>query len=150
MSTKHITDVLFVVQARVNSTRVPRKMIRPFASTSLIDVCLRKIKKSKIPQEQFILSANEIHLKRLAEHHGLNVFDRSVKSANEEKDLKSLYEWHDQFPQYKYVVLINACNLFLTVETINNFIDTYLNSPNDGLFAVTNKKITFGVAMEIL
>lgn len=143
MSTKHITDVLFVVQARVNSTRVPRKMIRPFASTSLIDVCLRKIKKSKIPQEQFILSANEIHLKRLAEHHGFNVFDRSVKSANEEKDLKSLYEWHDKFPQYKYVVLINACNLFLTVETINNFIDTYLNSPNDGLFAVTNKKNYF-------
>ena len=119
MSTKHIKDVLFVVQARVNSTRVPRKMIKSFASTSLIDVCLRKIKKSKIPQEQFILSANE------------------------EKDLQSLYEWYDQFPQYKYVVLINACNLFLTVETINNFIDTYLNSPNDGLFAVTNKKNYF-------
>ena len=63
--------------------------------------------------------------------------------VNEEKDLQSLYEWYDQFPQYKYVVLINACNLFLTVETINNFIDTYLNSPNDGLFAVTNKKNYF-------
>ena len=97
---KKLDEVCVIVQARLGSQRVPQKMIRPFASTSLLDVCLRKIKKSKIPTENFILSANEIHLKRLAEHHGLNVFDRSVKSANEEKDLMSLYEWHDQFPQY--------------------------------------------------
>ena len=140
MSTKHITDVLFVVQARINSTRVPRKMIRRFDSTSLLDICLRKIKESNIPNENFILSANEIQLKQLAQYHKLNVFNRSIKSANEEKDLQSLYEWHDKFPQYKYVVLINACNLFLKVDTINNFIDTYLNSQNDGLFAVTHKK----------
>tara|TARA_B100001057_G_scaffold500954_1_gene619153 strand:- start:15492 stop:16187 length:696 start_codon:yes stop_codon:yes gene_type:complete len=140
MSTKHITDVLFVVQARINSTRVPRKMIRRFDSTSLLDICLRKVKESNIPNENFILSANEIQLKQLAQYHKLNVFNRSIKSANEEKDLQSLYEWHDKFPQYKYVVLINACNLFLKVDTINNFIDTYLNSQNDGLFAVTHKK----------
>ena len=140
MSTKHITDVLFVVQARINSTRVPRKMIRRFDSTSLLDICLRKVKESNIPNENFILSANEIQLKQLAQYHKLDVFNRSIKSANEEKDLQSLYEWHDKFPQYKYVVLINACNLFLKVDTINNFIDTYLNSQNDGLFAVTHKK----------
>ena len=87
MSTKHITDVLFVVQARVSSQRVPRKMIRPFGRTSLLNLCLEKIVESNIPKENFILSANEIQLKRLAEHHGLNVYDRSVKSANEEKDL---------------------------------------------------------------
>jgi CMP-N-acetylneuraminic acid synthetase len=143
MSTKHIKDVLFVVQARVSSQRVPRKMIRPFGRTSLLNICLKKIVESNIPNENFILSANEIQLKRLAEHHGLNVYDRSVKSANEEKDLMSLYEWHDKYPQYKYIVLINACNLFLSVDTINDFIDTYLNSPNDGLFAVTNKKNYF-------
>ena len=115
-------------------------MIRRFDSTSLLDICLRKIKESNIPNENFILSANEIQLKQLAQYHKLNVFNRSIKSANEEKDLQSLYEWHDKFPQYKYVVLINACNLFLKVDTINNFIDTYLNSQNDGLFAVTHKK----------
>ena len=46
---KNLNEILFIVQARVNSERAPKKMIRPFAGTNLFDIALKKIKQSKIP-----------------------------------------------------------------------------------------------------
>ena len=43
---KNINDILFIVQARVNSERAPQKMIRPFAGTNLFDIALKKIKQT--------------------------------------------------------------------------------------------------------
>ena len=41
---KNIKDVLFICQARLESQRVPRKMIKPFADTTLMDILIDKIK----------------------------------------------------------------------------------------------------------
>ena len=43
---KKIEDILFIVQARLESERVPRKMVKPFAGTTLLDILIDKIKKS--------------------------------------------------------------------------------------------------------
>ena len=53
-----------------------------------------------------------------------------------------MYEWWDQL-SYKYCVLISACNPFLTVETIDSFVESYLNSESQGMFAVIEKKNYF-------
>ena len=45
---KDIKDVLVVVQARLNSERVPQKMIRSFNDTSLFEIAIKKVLASKI------------------------------------------------------------------------------------------------------
>ena len=53
---KNVKDVAVLVQARMSSERCPGKMARPFADTTLIDVIVDKIKKSKvIPLDNFYL-----------------------------------------------------------------------------------------------
>ena len=52
---KNIKDVCILVQARLGSQRVPGKMLRPFANTTLVDILFKKLKSSKIP--------NNTHLK---------------------------------------------------------------------------------------
>ena len=80
---KNIKDILFIVQARVNSSRVKKKMIRKFANTTLIDICFKKLLKSKlIPKEQIYASLCENELKEIANKNGINIFHRSDKSAN--------------------------------------------------------------------
>jgi spore coat polysaccharide biosynthesis protein SpsF (cytidylyltransferase family) len=37
---KNINDVLVIVQARLNSERVPQKMIRPFHDTTLFEIAI--------------------------------------------------------------------------------------------------------------
>ncbi len=45
---KDIKNIAVVIQARLGSQRVPQKMIKPFAGTTLTDIAIKKIKKSNI------------------------------------------------------------------------------------------------------
>lgn len=137
---KKLDDILFVVQARTNSERVPAKMVKPFADTCLFEIFLVKIKESNIPLDQFYASVCDKELIDLCDKHSINVFERSMESRNAENDLVQMYEWWDKFPQFKYAVLFNPCLPFLSVDTINRFVDSYTDSPHDGLFGAMEKK----------
>ena len=128
---KRIEDVCVVVQARLGSERVPGKMLRDFAGTTLVDLLLTKLQKSKvIPSENIYCSLYEEELKDVARKYNVNIFNRSEESANSEGDpLTEIYEWHDRLP-YKYVVLISACNPLLTIETIDSFVESFVLSDN--------------------
>ena len=62
---KRIEDICILVQARLGSQRVPGKMIRPFAGTTLVDVLFEKLNKSTvIPKSNIYFSAYEDELKQ--------------------------------------------------------------------------------------
>ena len=64
---KSIKDICFVIQARLNSIRIPRKMIKPFSDTTLMDLGIQKVLDSKIiPEENFYVSVYEKELKDIA------------------------------------------------------------------------------------
>lgn len=72
---KNINDVCILVQARLGSTRVPGKMLRPFAGTTLVDILFNKLKSSKvIPKENIYFSVYEDELKEVGKKHGINIF----------------------------------------------------------------------------
>ena len=45
---KNINDVCVIVQARLGSQRIPKKMIKPFAGSTLLDILFSKLTKSKV------------------------------------------------------------------------------------------------------
>jgi CMP-N-acetylneuraminic acid synthetase len=144
---KNIDDVCVVIQARLSSERVPRKMIRPFAETNLTDIAVKKILSSNIiPKQNFYLSVHEQELKDVAIKNDVNIFHRSEESALWDGDngavLGKMYEWWDKLP-FKYIVLVSACCPLLKTETIDNFFKKYLESDSDGMFAVIEKKNYF-------
>lgn len=138
---KNINDICIVVQARLGSQRVPGKMLRPFAETTLVDILFKKLKSSKvIPLDNIYFSAYEDELKKVASQNSINIFSRSKQSAfSEGEPLSEIYEWHDRLP-FKYVILISACNPLLKIETIDNFIKSFIKSDKEGGFAVFEKK----------
>lgn len=137
---KNIDDICILVQARMGSRRVPGKMLRSFSGTTLTDILFNKLTKSSIiPKSNIYFSAYEDELKEVGKKYGITIFNRSKESAFGETDMKLIYEWHDQLP-FKYVILISACNPLLSIHTIDNFIQTFINSDKDGAFAVFEKK----------
>lgn len=138
---KNLNEICLIVQARLGSQRVPRKMIKPFAGTTLVDILFKKLKSLKnIPTKNIYFSAYEDELKQIAENHHINIFHRSEQSAKSEGDpLSEIYEWYNKLP-FKYVVLVSACNPLLKAETIDDFIDNYAKSDKNGGFAVFEKK----------
>ncbi len=140
MGKKNINDICILVQARMGSQRVPGKMLKSFADTTLTDILFDKLTKSTIiPKSNIYFSAYEDELKEVGRKYGINVFDRSKESAFAETDMKLIYEWHDKLP-FKYVVLVSACNPLLTIETIDGFLKSFIESDKEGAFAVFEKK----------
>lgn len=140
---KDLKNIVFIVSARLNSQRVPKKMIRNFTNTTLLDICFTKLLKSKIiPRENIYASLYDEELKDIANKYNINIFNRSYNSANNDNSLQSIYEWHDKL-DYKYVVLINSCQPFLSIEKIDDFILKFLNIKEEGLFGVIKKKNYF-------
>lgn len=140
---KNIEDICFIIQARLSSERVPRKMIKPFAGTSLVDIACKKINQSKvIPKENFYFSAYEEEIKEVVRKNNLQIYNRSKESAFSEGPMQEVMEYHDKLP-FKYSVVISACCPLLTIETIDRFIKSYIESPHDGMFSVIAKKNYF-------
>ena len=140
---KSISDIVFIIQARLNSERVPQKMIRPFGDSNLFDIAIKKLLKSKVlPKENIYVSVYENTLKDIAKDHGVNIYERSKESANNDNSLQKIYEWHDKLP-FKYVIKLNACSPLLKTETIDKFLKTFLNQEEENLFGVIEQKDYF-------
>jgi CMP-N-acetylneuraminic acid synthetase len=147
---KNKEDICVVVQARLGSQRVPNKMIRRFDNgETLMTRIVDTLTDVDIPV-YFSLYEEELknHVIRTLATKVPNaghfaVFDRSYKSANSEgTPMTEMYEWWDKLP-YKYAVLVNACCPFLTLQTIEDFIDFYQHVDEDGAFGVIEKKNYF-------
>lgn len=137
---KKIEDVVFIIQARTQSTRVPNKMLKPFADSNLFEIAVKKILSSKlIPKDNFYLSIMDQELIDIAKKYGVNYFIRSEESTQEPVTLQKVFEWHNELP-HKYYININACNPLLKIETIDSFVEKFLNSESRGMFGVFEKK----------
>ena len=140
---KQLDDVVFVIYARLSSQRVPVKMLRPFAGTTLVDIALDKIKNSSIiPLDHFYLAVHEPELVEVGNRHGLQVFLRSAASAAAENSASCMLEWWNRL-NYKWCICVNACSPFLSISTIDDFIISYLKSTARGMLAVILKRNYF-------
>jgi len=142
---KNLNEIAFIVQARLNSKRVPQKMIRPFAGDTLFGIVLDKLLDCKnIPNENIFASVYEDELIEIVDNKPISYFVRSKESAEEEDNLQLIYEWHDKLPaKYKYVVLISGCNPLLQINTIDGFVEKFVNQQEENLFAVIEKRQYF-------
>ena len=137
---KNIGDILFVIQARLNSQRVPQKMIKDFNGTNLFSIAIDKVLDSKIiPKDYFYVSVCEDELIEIANDKGVNIYNRSYESANNDNSLQKIYEWHDKLP-FKYVVKINGCSPLLKTETIDGFVKQFVEQEEENLFGVIETK----------
>ena len=77
---KNIKDILFIIQARLNSQRVPNKMLRPFKESNLFRIAMTKVLLSDyIPKDNFYVSICEDELIDIAENKGVNIYKRSYE-----------------------------------------------------------------------
>jgi CMP-N-acetylneuraminic acid synthetase len=137
---KNISDILFVIQARLNSQRVPQKMIKDFNGTNLFSIAIDKVLDSEvIPKDNFYVSICEDELIDIANDKGVNIYERSYESANNDNSLQKIYEWHDKLP-FKYVVKINGCSPLLKTETIDGFVKQFVEQEEENLFGVIETK----------
>ena len=141
---KDINDIALIIPARVNSTRVIKKMIRPFGDITLFENAINiLINTSIIPNENIYLAIGDEELTNIGKkylNNKINIFYRTKKSVNTDGFLINCDQttnWFDSLSKkYKYFMILNACQPFIKSNSIENFINYFLksNSNNGGLF----------------
>jgi CMP-N-acetylneuraminic acid synthetase len=133
-------DVAIIIQARLNSTRIPKKMIRPFGNTTLFDLAIQKALASKVREGNIWVSIHEKELLDIAKTYPVNVFKRSEASANAgATQVSEVFEWFNKIP-YKHCVVVSACCPFLNPQTIKEFVDRYVQNDWSEQLSVVEKR----------
>ena len=128
-----------VVPARIRSSRCARKMVRPFAGTTLFEIAIGKL--SQLEVDACYAAVGEPELIRLAEAAGVPVWKRSARSLVSE-NLLEINDYVGVLPT-DYFLVINAANPLLSVETINRALRFFRDELPKSLFGVITRRQLF-------
>ena len=117
-------DISVFVNARLQSRRCPLKMVRPFAGTTLVEICLEKIAKLGWPRTWFGAHEEEL-LVPARRHPGIRVYQRSRESALSDSDPRRVFEILREIDT-RWVMWINPCQPLVSVETFRAALESFL------------------------
>lgn len=124
-----IKDFGIFVPARLNSQRLPNKQILPIGDTCMFEICCEKLntitKIYKIPT--YVLICDKELIEIAEKYSNIKIIERNLDTVLAEGPLQYIYKDILNVPE-KYLMFLNPCLIFLTVETIINNIKDFLNS----------------------
>ncbi len=127
-------EVAVFLNVRMQSRRCPGKMLRPFADSTLLDICLEKIERLAWPRTWFG-AWEEALLERAARYPRLTVYRRSRESALADSDPQRIFEILTAIDT-PYVMWVNPCAPMLSVESLVAGLDCFLSGDAPSLTAV--------------
>ena len=111
-------DIVTFSFGRKQSARVPNKMLRPFADTTLVDIALNKLR-TFAPDAFF--AGYEPEFRGKCDQHGVRFVQREERSIGIDGPITEILSFL-RTVDAKYCLLVSACNPFMTVGHINQFL----------------------------
>lgn len=139
---KKIEEIFFVLNARTESVRVPNKMLRNFAGTSLFEIACQKFASSNYIKN-FWVSVRDKRLSSIAVKYGANVWWRSPESTQEPNTPSVVLDWHKNAYDtgFRHFLYMNpSCSALTPISTIDSFIEKFCLTESDSLFSVLEKR----------
>ena len=133
-------SVTAVIMARTESTRCPRKLIRDFGDTTLIDIALAKLNKMDFVDHRLLAVAEDVFIEKLKEYPSIELYKRSNESvAKGHVPLKVRYE-HYFHIKTDYVLFFNPCHPFITLEVLKNATEIVKDEQHNSFTSVVSSK----------
>lgn len=121
-------SISIVINARLQSTRVPQKLIRPFSGSSLIEIALEKLNEMDFFEHRFLGSADN-KLNELAKHYkNVEVLHRKQESVRAGVNLPAVSFAHYLDIPSDFIFIFNPCQPILSINAIKNAYDYFQNT----------------------
>src|SRR5262245_40545029 len=117
--------VVAIIQARLDSTRLPNKVLLPLAGKSMLQNVIERVKRAKNLDRVIVATTGIVN--RLGEI----CFECKVPAADwygDENDLIGRYSWCARAYRADYVVRIGADNPCVEPEAIDSLVEFGLDS----------------------
>lgn len=120
--------ILALTQARISSTRLPQKVLKKLGSTSVLELHLSRIKKSKLINKVVLATTQEPGVESLltiAENCGVNSFQGNLN------DVLDRFYQAAKFHQAKIVVRLTSDCPLIDANLVDQLIERFLASGAD-------------------
>jgi len=121
-----MTTISVLVNARTQSSRLPRKLLLPFAGTTLVDIALEKLNGMSFFAHRYFGVA-EPELRRRAERHpNVEILDRQPDAVTPGyNDHRKVYAHYARI-ESDYIFWLNSCHPLITIDTLQRAFDRVL------------------------
>lgn len=144
--------VSVIINARLMSSRMQNKMIRPFCGTDLLEIALEKLNKLDFFENRFFAVAEDELIAKASKYENIEILKRKSEAVQPGPHHPLVtFEHYTRVPT-KYFFVINSCSAFLSIDTIraayNKFQETdhraYISAveTRDWLFDQSGKALT--------
>jgi CMP-N-acetylneuraminic acid synthetase len=118
-------SISVIINARLQSTRVPKKLIRPFSGSSLIKIALDKLNKMDFFEHRY-LGVADVELKELAkDYKNIEILSRSQEAVKSGVNPPKISFAHYLDIPSDYIFIFNPCQPALSINTIKNAFDYF-------------------------
>ena len=131
-----MASISALINARLKSTRLPKKLLLPFCNSTLIDIALEKLNKMEFFEHRyFAIAEDELEI-RADNYQNIEILKRDPKSVNPGYgDHKKIYE-HYKLIDSDYIMWINPCHPLLTIKTLKKVCDKFHESNHNSYTSV--------------
>ena len=118
-------QVSAIVNARLSSSRMRNKMIRPFCGTDLLEIALEKLDKLDYFSHRFLAVAENELMEKAKKYKNVKILKRKKESVAPGPHLPLVtFEHYTRVPT-EYFFVMNSCSVFLTLYTIKSAYDIF-------------------------
>lgn len=123
-----MTTISVLVNARTKSSRLPRKLVLPFAGTTLIDVALEKLDRMDFFAHRYFAVAEPELRGKAARYTNIEILDREADAV-----LPGYNDHRKVFAHYArvesdYIMWLNPCHPLLSLDTLRRAVDHVLST----------------------
>lgn len=111
-------SISVIVNARLESTRLHRKLLRPFAGTTLIDIALEKMNRMDFFENRYLAVAENELAERADQYPNVTLLRRSPEAVKPGFGKPEVIYEHYKRVSSDYIFWLNPCHALLTIETV--------------------------------
>lgn len=131
-----MTTVSVLINARTKSSRLPRKLVLPFASTTLIDVALDKLDRMDFFAHRYFAVAEPELREKAVGYRNIEILDRDPDAV-----LPGYNDHRKVFAHYArvesdYIMWLNPCHPLLSLDTLRRAVDHVLATEHNSYTSV--------------
>lgn len=131
-----MATISVLINARTKSSRLPRKLVLPFAGTTLIDIALEKLDRMDFfAHRYFAVAEPELRSKALG-YRNVEILNRDPDAVqpgyNDHRKVFAHYALVDS----DYIMWLNPCHPLLSLDTLRRAVDHVLATQNNSYTSV--------------
>jgi len=131
-----VRPISAVINARLSSTRVPKKLMRPFADTTLIEIALEKLDKMSFFENRYLAVADPELIELGERYKNVEVLVRDQGSIKAGVNPPTVSYAHFLKVPTEHIFIMNPCQPLLTQQTVKKAYDYFQQTDHSSYTAV--------------